>query len=306
MYRPDRARREFPQVSGSSTIGGLSGRPAALLPSVGAVQRGAEGQGVTGRISTVALRLLAADRLAGVLAPNPAEPGGREGDRAVRRWNPGRRAALAMAVTALLSLGAAGAWVAASQPSTLSGGVSESAPTAAAPEPAASVSAGGSTRQPATSASSVAAASFVVVDVVGKVKKPGVYRLGTGARVDDAIRAAGGTIPGVDLALVNLARKLTDGEQVAVGVTGAGAGNGAGAGPVSTGQSGGPSAGAPVNLNTASAEQLDSLPGVGPVLAQRIVDWRTAHGGFGSVDQLRSVSGIGDAKYSDLKTLVTV
>ena len=140
--------------------------------------------------------------------------------------------------------------------------------------------------------------SVVVVDVVGKVSNPGVYRLPSGSRVADAVQAAGGVLPGVDLSALNLAAPLSDGEQVAVGVPGApavaaaGTGSGAGAGPV--------------NLNTASAAQLDALPGVGPVLAQHILDWRTAHGQFTSVDQLREVSGIGEAKFADLKPLVTV
>ena len=143
----------------------------------------------------------------------------------------------------------------------------------------------------------------MVVDVVGKVRHPGVYRLRGGARVGDALRAAGGPLPAVDLSSLNRARKLSDGEQIAVGVTGApaaGPSMPAGAAPGSA------SGSAPVDLNTASLEQLDGLPGVGPVLAQRIVDWRTAHGQFASVDQLREVSGIGPSKFDDIRGLVTV
>jgi competence protein ComEA len=160
------------------------------------------------------------------------------------------------------------------------------------------------------------AASGIVVDVVGKVRHPGVYRLGAGARVDDAVRAAGGATAGADLTLVNLARKLTDGEQVAIGVRGAtGAGSGtqqAGSGNLGGGDAGGNGAaganpaGSLVNLNTASEADLDGLPGVGPVLAQHILEWRAAHGSFASVDQLRLVSGIGDAKFADLRPLVTI
>jgi competence protein ComEA len=139
-----------------------------------------------------------------------------------------------------------------------------------------------------------------VVDVVGKVANPGVYRLPGGSRVADAVQAAGGALPGVDLSTLNLAALVSDGQQVAVGVPGAPvvAADGAGAG---SGASSGP-----VNLNTATEAQLDTLPGVGPVLAQHILDWRNAHGQFASVDQLREVSGIGEAKFADLKSLVTV
>jgi len=122
----------------------------------------------------------------------------------------------------------------------------------------------------------------VVVDVVGKVRHPGVYRLADGARVDDALRTAGGALPGVDLSSLEIwPRKLTDGEQIAVGV--AGAAPGAAAAP--SGSGAGPAAGL-VDLNTSTLAQLDTLPGVGPVLAQRILDWRTAHGRFDSIDQI--------------------
>jgi competence protein ComEA len=138
----------------------------------------------------------------------------------------------------------------------------------------------------------------VVVDVVGRVRHPGLVRLPAGSRVDDAVRAAGGPVPGTDLTGLNLARVLVDGEQIAVGIAvrvpppGTSGSSGAGAGLI--------------NLNTATAEQLDSLPGIGPVLAQRILDWRTEHGRFVSVDQLREVSGIGEAKFTEIRGLVTV
>ncbi|MDQ0943615.1 competence protein ComEA [Streptomyces sp. V1I1] len=144
----------------------------------------------------------------------------------------------------------------------------------------------------------------IVVDVSGKVRRPGVHRLPTGSRVADALRAAGGVRAGTDLTGLNRARVLMDGEQVVVGVlvppgspmTGAGTG-GSGAG------GGGQTAG-PVSLNSATVEQLDTLPGVGPVLAQHIVDYRTQHGGFRSVDELREVNGIGDRRFADLQPLV--
>ena len=123
--------------------------------------------------------------------------------------------------------------------------------------------------------------------------------------MDDAIRAAGGVLHGVNTTTLNLASLLQDGDQVVVGVPGAAAAGTSGG--VASAESGGgaPSTGI-VDLNTASEAQLDALPGVGPVLAQHILDWRSAHGGFTSVDQLQSVSGIGDAKFADLKPLVSV
>jgi competence protein ComEA len=148
---------------------------------------------------------------------------------------------------------------------------------------------------PATPATS---SSPVLVDVAGKVRHPGVVSLPAGARVIDAIKAAGGVRPGAGTGTLNLARRVADGEQILVGVD---------ATPAAALPSGAATpAGAPIDLNTAGAAQLDQLPGVGPVLAQRIVDYRTQHGGFRSVDELRQVSGIGAAKFGDLKGLVTV
>lgn len=118
----------------------------------------------------------------------------------------------------------------------------------------------------------------------------------------DALRAAGGARPGVDITGLNRARVLLDGEQVVVGappgplVSGAPGGGG-------TGGRGGPAAG-PVSLNSATVEQLDTLPGVGPVLAQHILDYRAQHGGFRSIDELREVNGIGDRRFADLQPLV--
>jgi competence protein ComEA len=143
-----------------------------------------------------------------------------------------------------------------------------------------------------------------VVDVVGKVRRPGIWRLPAGSRVADALSAAGGALPGVDLVSLNLARKITDGEQIAVGVAGASASTPVPADPAGTDPS--RPATAPVDLNAATAAQLDTLPGVGPVLAQNILEWRDAHGRFDSVDQLREVSGIGPSKFATLRPLVTV
>ncbi|MGX1883747.1 helix-hairpin-helix domain-containing protein [Streptomyces sp. NPDC055287] len=142
----------------------------------------------------------------------------------------------------------------------------------------------------------------IVVDVSGKVRQPGLQRLPAGSRVADALRAAGGVKAGADTAGLNRARLLMDGEQVVVGVPAPpGAGPAAGSGGA-TGASGGTAA--PVGLNTATAEQLETLPGVGPVLAQHIIDYRTENGGFRSVEELRDVKGIGDRRFADLQPLV--
>ncbi|MGW7662035.1 helix-hairpin-helix domain-containing protein [Streptomyces sp. NPDC054756] len=143
----------------------------------------------------------------------------------------------------------------------------------------------------------------IVVDVGGKVRDPGVHRLPAGSRVADALRAAGGVRPGTDMDGLNQARFLVDGEQVIVGAPpgAAGPAPAVGAGGA-TGPGGAPTA--PVSLNTATLEQLDTLPGVGPVLAQHIIDHRTRHGGFRSVDELRDVNGIGDRRFADLRNLV--
>ncbi|MFJ4481736.1 helix-hairpin-helix domain-containing protein [Streptomyces longwoodensis] len=153
----------------------------------------------------------------------------------------------------------------------------------------------------------------IVVDVSGKVRKPGIHRLPAGSRVADALRAAGGVRPGTNTDGLNRARFLVDGEQVAVGITGAAPGPPAGAGTsgavgsgagAARGAGAGAAPGAPISLSTATAEQLDTLPGVGPVLAQHIVDYRTRHGGFRSVDELREVNGIGERRFADLRNLV--
>ncbi|SMF02754.1 competence protein ComEA [Streptomyces sp. Amel2xC10] len=150
----------------------------------------------------------------------------------------------------------------------------------------------------AGSAPAATPAAEIVVDVSGKVREPGIHRLPAGSRVADALSAAGGVRPGTTTEGLNQARFLVDGEQVVVGGTAppapaAGVGPGAGAG-----------APAVVSLNTATVEQLETLPGVGPVLAQHIIDHRTRQGGFRSVDELRDVKGIGARRFADLRNLV--
>ncbi|MFC9507020.1 helix-hairpin-helix domain-containing protein [Streptomyces sp. NPDC057002] len=159
----------------------------------------------------------------------------------------------------------------------------------------------------AAKATGAAGPPEIVVDVGGKVREPGIHRLPSGSRVADALRAAGGVKPGTNTDGLNRARFLVDGEQVVVGgpapATGTGAGGTAAGGPAGAAAGGGVPA-APVSLNTATADQLDTLPGVGPVLAQHIIDHRTRHGGFRSVDELREVNGIGDRRFADLRNLV--
>ncbi|MEW2034343.1 ComEA family DNA-binding protein [Streptomyces roseifaciens] len=153
----------------------------------------------------------------------------------------------------------------------------------------------------------------VVVDVAGKVRRPGVLRLPPGSRVADALAAAGGARPGADTTGINRARVLVDGEQIVVGAPGATAAPGspgssaASGAPAAAGAPavpGGPAPGAPLSLNAATAEQLDALPGVGPVLARHILDYRAQHGGFRSVEELRRVNGIGSRRFTDLRPLV--
>ncbi|MEN3343121.1 MAG: competence protein ComEA [Actinomycetota bacterium] len=141
------------------------------------------------------------------------------------------------------------------------------------------------------------AARQVVVDVVGAVRRPGLYRLREGTRIADAVGRAGGATPKADLAQVNLAAPLADGEQVVVPARGAAAAaGGTAAAP------GSPTA--PVDLNTASPEQLDTLPGVGPSTAAKIIAFRQAHGPFHSLAELDAVPGIGPARLAELKGLV--
>jgi competence protein ComEA len=136
----------------------------------------------------------------------------------------------------------------------------------------------------------------VLVHVVGAVRSPGLYRLQQGSRIDDAIRAAGGPRRRAALELVNLAAPVTDGQQVVVPVR-------AGPRPAAPG-SGVTLPAAPVHLNTATLEELDALPGVGPVTAQRILDYRQKQGSFSTVDELDAVPGIGPARLEQLRDLV--
>lgn len=162
---------------------------------------------------------------------------------------------------------------------------------------------------PAASASGAAAVATpaaketgtVTVDVAGKVRRPGVRTLAAGSRVVDALERAGGARGRVDLTALNLARVLVDGEQILVGRPAAPGGIAAGVASNAP-----PSAGALVNLNTATGEQLESLPGVGPVTAEKILSWRESHGAFSSVDELLEIDGIGEKTFAELAPLVTL
>ncbi|MEW5810104.1 MAG: ComEA family DNA-binding protein [Actinomycetota bacterium] len=173
---------------------------------------------------------------------------------------------------------------------------------------------------PAPATSSPAVPGPVVISVVGLVQRPGLVTLEPGARIADALEAAGGAVDGADVVGLNMARKVADGEQIVVGIAAPpgqpaemGSSVVSGAAPSAAGPSAGAPAGAPdattsgvVDLNSATAEQLDALPGIGPVTAAAIIAWRDAHGRFGSVDQLGDVDGIGPARLDKLRPLVAV
>jgi competence protein ComEA len=183
-----------------------------------------------------------------------------------------------------------------------------------------------STASPRSSASSAAGQPAgpdrpVVVSVVGLVHKPGLVTLTPGARVADALQAAGGAMDGADTTGLNMARPLGDGEQIVVGLAPVSGQPAALGSSVTAGSASGsktpappgpvkgsvrPKAGEVVDLNTATVEQLDALPGVGPVTAAAIVAWRQANGKFASVDQLADVDGIGPARLDKLRALVRV
>jgi competence protein ComEA len=140
------------------------------------------------------------------------------------------------------------------------------------------------------------AAPRLFVNVVGAVRRPGLYTLKDGSRVADAVIRAGGPTPKAQIELLNLAARIADGEQIVVprrGLVTPGAA-----------ASGGSAATGPVHLNSATLEQLDALPGVGPVTAQKILDYRQQHGAFGSVDELDAIAGIGPARLAQLRGLV--
>lgn len=211
------------------------------------------------------------------------------------RWDPGRRGARSLWLAGLLAALLLVAWTWVDRPrvepapAPATGSGASFAPTST-PAPASSPAVG----------EAAGTATPVVVAVVGLVARPGLVTVPTGSRVADAVEAAGGLLPGTDQASVNLAALVTDGQQIAVGVPGA-------VGSPSTPSDGsGAGVGGPVDLNTATAQELDALPGIGPVLAQRIVAHRDEQGPFRSVDQLDDVPGIGPTIFAELAELVTV
>jgi competence protein ComEA len=240
--------------------------------------------------------------------PGTRNPGSRPSrlDRVAARWvpaawrgsrlDPGRAGALALVLVAAVAavVAAVGVWSA--------------RPRAEPVPPLPAVSLNTAVESSATtSAPPTAAPTELVVSVSGKVRRPGLVRVPDGSRVADVLEAAGGALPGTDLTTLNLARRVVDGEQVAVSVPAAPDAVGAPSGPAPAG--GDAASAAPtgkVDLNRATVEQLDGLPGVGPVTAQRILDWRTRNGRFARVDQLREVEGIGERRFAQLRDLVTV
>nr|WP_249068590.1 ComEA family DNA-binding protein [Modestobacter muralis] len=223
----------------------------------------------------------------------PASLGRHRAPGGTARLDPGRPGSWALWAVAVVAAAALVGWTWLGRPAV------EPVPaavTAAAPSPTATTS-------PPATAPAPPPAGTVVVSVVGLVVSPGLVTLPAGSRVADALAAAGGLLPEADPASVNAAALLADGQQIAVGVPGAAGAPPAGA--PATGDTGGGDGGL-LDLNTATTADLDALPGIGPVLAQRIVDHRAEHGPFTSVEQLDDVSGIGPAVYAELAERVRV
>jgi competence protein ComEA len=227
------------------------------------------------------------------------------------------RQRIAIAFVAVLALAAAGALWLNGQPRAIdpppsaagAGGAGLVLPLAEAPD-------GGAAAPGQPAGAGLPGGATIAVDVVGRVQHPGLVRLPQGSRVLDAIEAAGGTAPGAELEAVNLARRVVDGEQIRIprhgevlappaGGLSSGSGPGVLGQPGATDPGGAGQPGVPLDLNTATAEQLDTLPGVGEVTANQIIAYRSAHP-FRSVEDLRQVPGIGDRRFELLKDLVTV
>ncbi|MDI9919085.1 helix-hairpin-helix domain-containing protein [Rhodococcus sp. IEGM 1379] len=220
------------------------------------------------------------------------------------RWSPRRRGALALVIVALVAagIGVFTVWwgsptMQAVPPLPAAVGV----PITASGQPSTSESV-----SPPIESSGVAAPVGVVVSVVGLVRNPGLVTIPDGSRVADALTAAGGVNAGADTLSLNLAQKLSDGDQVVVGVIGDSAPK---TSSTAAGTGGAPAAsagGGLINLNTATEAELDTLPGVGPVTASAIAAWRTSNGKFTDVEQLGEVDGIGPARLDKLRPLVSV
>lgn len=211
-----------------------------------------------------------------------------------------------MVLAVVLSIGLAwAAWsVFRARPETLPDARPPTTLTPGAPVTQPSTGTGSSSGAQPSQATPGQTAGTVIVHVAGKVRRPGLVRAPTGSRVADVLTLAGGPLPGVDLTTLNLARQVTDGEQILVGQPAP-----PGASSTASGTTSNPStapADSPVNLNTATLDQLDALPGVGPVLAQRILDYRTQNGPFTTIDQLQEVPGVGPKKFDSLKPHVRI
>lgn len=220
------------------------------------------------------------------------------------RWSPRRRGALALVIVALVAtgIGVFTVWwgsptmqavpplpAAVGVPITASGQPSSSEPPS-----------------PPIESSRAAAPVGLVVSVVGLVRNPGLVTLPDGSRVADALTAAGGVNAGADTLSLNLAQKLSDGDQVVVGVVGDSAPKTSSTAAGTGGAPAAPAGGGLINLNTATEAELDTLPGVGPVTASAIAAWRTSNGKFTDVEQLGEVDGIGPARLDKLRPLVSV
>lgn len=219
--------------------------------------------------------------------------------------------ALILVSVAALVFGGRVLWArAAAEPHPVSSaGAASSSSSASASAPRSSTARQGFGSSPTSSS---APPTTLVIQVVGQVRKPGVVHVKSGSRVQDAVSAAGGALPGADLSAINLARVVADGEQIQVPKPGEqptpppAGGGGAGSGAPAVGGAPTSSAASVVNLNTADETTLEGLPGVGPVMAQRILQWRADNGRFSTVDELGEVSGIGDKTLAQLLPLVTV
>ncbi|MBB4940806.1 competence protein ComEA [Streptosporangium album] len=203
---------------------------------------------------------------------------------------PGLRLLLLIALTAVVA-GGVYAWRAQPEPEPLAPPPPVSG--SPLPAPASTLSPRSDLSRPGSPQSG--GVTEVTVHVTGKVRRPGVITLPAGSRVTDAVQAAGGVRKGSAAGPLNLARKLVDGEQIIVGASGPAAA------PVVADP-----ATVVLDLNAATPQQLEQLPGVGEVLARRIVEYRDSHGGFRAVEQLREVSGIGDRKYAEMKDRVRI
>ncbi|MBB5153015.1 ComEA family DNA-binding protein [Saccharopolyspora phatthalungensis] len=230
-----------------------------------------------------------AERAGSNYSVQPPDPGsGSSWRRLAERWlpesllrsrvDPGRVGVLALALVAFVVLVGVGIGAWAGQPTA------EPAPPPISPPPISPLA-------PATTR----APPELVVSVVGRVARPGLVTVSPGDRVADAVESAGGPLPDTDLTGLNLARRLVDGEQLYVAVS-----------PPPQASPGQPGGDGKVDLNTATVEQLDELPGVGKVTAKRIVQWRDEHGRFDSVEQLREIDGIGESRFARLREVVRV